>query len=269
MGHLDEEDLAGAALGEELRPPDAEHLAGCAACQAEVAAFRSVLAAGSDAGARSGAGAGLEAPPARIWDRVAAEAGFDEPAIAGAVAGRAGAGEEAGAAATPAPAPPAPTDSAVPSAASPSSPRRWRTRTIVWTAAASIAVGAGVGVAVAQLLNGVDDARPLASAVLEPLPGWSVPGTAAVTERDGRLSLTVDLPDDTQAGYQEVWLISTDLTRLISVGVLDGDSGTFTLPAGIDLADFAIVDVSDEAFDGDPGHSGVSIVRGELSPSVA
>uniref|UniRef100_UPI0028AE32E0 anti-sigma factor n=1 Tax=Miniimonas arenae TaxID=676201 RepID=UPI0028AE32E0 len=223
---------------------------------------------GSDAGARSGAGAGagagLEAPPARVWDRVAAEAGFDEPAIAGVVAGSAGAGEAAGAAAAP-----APTDASAPSAASPSSPRRWRTRTIVWTAAASIAVGAGVGVAVAQLLDGDDDARPLASAVLEPLPGWSVPGTADVTERDGRLSLTVDLPDDTQAGYQEVWLISTDLTRLISVGVLDGDSGTFALPAGIDLADFAIVDVSDEAFDGDPGHSGVSIVRGELAPPVA
>lgn len=64
-------------------------------------------------------------------------------------------------------------------------------------------------------------------------------------------------------GYQEVWLIGTDLTRLISLGIMKSDSGTFPLPADLNLADFPpIVDVSDEPLDGNPGHSSVSIVRG-------
>ena len=47
--------------------------------------------------------------------------------------------------------------------------------------------------------------------------------------------------------------------------MLDGDEGRFSIPVGLDLDDYALVDVSAEQFDGDPSHSGDSILRGELS----
>jgi hypothetical protein len=63
---------------------------------------------------------------------------------------------------------------------------------------------------------------------------------------------------------REVWLIRSDASGLVSLGLLDGPSGRFTVPSGIDLADYPIVDVSAEPVDGEPAHSGDSIVRGEL-----
>jgi hypothetical protein len=48
------------------------------------------------------------------------------------------------------------------------------------------------------------------------------------------------------------------------LAVLDGEEGRFTIPVGLDPDDFALVDVSAEPFDGDPAHSGDSILRGEL-----
>ncbi len=37
------------------------------------------------------------------------------------------------------------------------------------------------------------------------------------------------------------------------------------LPADVDLAEFPVVDVSAEPYDGNPGHSAVSVTRGTLS----
>ena len=106
----------------------------------------------------------------------------------------------------------------------------------------------------------------LASATLEPLPGWSETGSAQVrTAPDGTRSLVVDLDDAPGVeGYLEVWLLKPDVSGLVSLGTLDGTSGTFALPADLDLAQFPVVDVSDEPLDGDPAHSGVSVVRGAL-----
>ena len=61
---------------------------------------------------------------------------------------------------------------------------------------------------------------------------------------------------------REVWLIRSDASGLVSLGLLDGSSGRFVVPAGIDLGEFTLVDVSAEPIDGDPAHSGDSIVRG-------
>lgn len=41
--------------------------------------------------------------------------------------------------------------------------------------------------------------------------------------------------------------------------------GTLPFPQGLDLAEYAIVDVSNEPYDGNPGHSSDSIARGELT----
>ena len=107
---------------------------------------------------------------------------------------------------------------------------------------------------------------PLAQAELTPLAQHSATGSAKVVEAaDGSRTLEVKLSKDEAQGYQEVWLIAPDLSRLVSLGVMNSDSGTFAVPAGLELADFPIVDVSDEPVDGNPAHSSVSIVRGTLS----
>jgi hypothetical protein len=40
-----------------------------------------------------------------------------------------------------------------------------------------------------------------------------------------------------------------------------------TVPLPVDVADFRFVDVSVEDDDGDPGHSGVSVLRGPTAPA--
>ena len=245
MSHCDPDVLALAALGEELTASDATHLAGCETCAAEVASLRAVVGAGRVRGP-------LERPDDRVWERIAAEiasettdATTSDPTVPVAAVP---ADEPAGATVLPLRAPRPPS------------------RRIVLVAAASIAFGAVATVGLQALLTDRQPTTQVASAVLEPLPGWDVAGAAFVDEGPEGLKLRVEVPDDAGIdGYLEVWLISTDLERLISVGVLTSDTGTFDLPAGLDLADFAVVDVSAEPVDGDPAHSGVSIVRGELT----
>jgi hypothetical protein len=57
-------------------------------------------------------------------------------------------------------------------------------------------------------------------------------------------------------------------TRLVPLGVLDGGDGdfhgTFALPEGVPLGVFGQVDVSAERWDGNPGHSTLSVLRGAL-----
>ncbi|WP_432432642.1 anti-sigma factor domain-containing protein [Cryobacterium breve] len=63
---------------------------------------------------------------------------------------------------------------------------------------------------------------------------------------------------------REVWLIKADASGLISIGLLDGNTGHFDIPDDVDLAQYPLVDVSAEPDNGNPAHSGNSIVRGEL-----
>lgn len=52
---------------------------------------------------------------------------------------------------------------------------------------------------------------------------------------------------------------------MVSLGVLRGTEADLVLPDGLDLADYPVVDVSQEHFDGDPGHSSDSLSRGTLA----
>ena len=71
-------------------------------------------------------------------------------------------------------------------------------------------------------------------------------------------------------GFYEVWLLDTDGTKLIALGVLDGaDKGEFAMPPGVSMADFPVVDVSLEPSDGDPDHSHQSLVRGDAAGLTA
>jgi hypothetical protein len=108
----------------------------------------------------------------------------------------------------------------------------------------------------------------IAAAVLDAFPDHAdAVGTAEVDEdRGGARSLTVTLDGDGESDdYREVWLIRNDGAALISLGVLEGSRGVFSIPAGVDLAEYGLVDISFEPVDGDPAHSGDSIVRGQLS----
>ena len=83
---------------------------------------------------------------------------------------------------------------------------------------------------------------------------------------DGGDVLAVDVRGlPTTDGYFEVWLLAPDASSMIAIGTLGvGDTGVFPLPPGVSLTDYPIVDVSDEAYDGDPTHSTDSVVRGTL-----
>ena len=51
---------------------------------------------------------------------------------------------------------------------------------------------------------------------------------------------------------------------MVPVGVARAGTVSFELTVCLDLGRFPIVDVSVEPLDGDPTHSGVSVVRGVL-----
>jgi hypothetical protein len=100
-------------------------------------------------------------------------------------------------------------------------------------------------------------------------------GDAEVLREDGHLDLRLDLQARTLAsaggGYFEVWLINRDGQRMVSVGVLaapadqtGSDVATFPIAQTLLDAGYVVVDVSREAFDDDPTHSGDSLARGTL-----
>ncbi|MGV8896663.1 MAG: anti-sigma factor domain-containing protein [Rhodoglobus sp.] len=138
----------------------------------------------------------------------------------------------------------------------------------LFTAAVMLLFLAGCTAAPAAELAPSPAATLLASAALEAFPGWSgSTGEALVEELPGggrviELSLTIS---GEVSGYREVWLITSDASELVSLGVVDGISGTFIVPEGLDLSRYDLVDVSSEPYDGNPAHSGDSIVRGKLS----
>jgi Anti-sigma-K factor rskA len=93
-------------------------------------------------------------------------------------------------------------------------------------------------------------------------------GDARLLQSDGELLLEVDLADlpPTPSGVVfEVWLIDPETGELQTLGLTEG-SGQLVVPDGIDPARFSVVDVSREPVDGEPAHSGDSIVRGQLQP---
>ncbi|MBO3089998.1 anti-sigma factor [Cellulomonas dongxiuzhuiae] len=258
--HVDDETLALLALDEPVGTPEEhDHVAACPRCTAEIASLRGV----ADLARESGPEPHLVAPAPEVWDRVAAELGLGERAHAAAR------GELTVGAAQVEPTEGQPTGGSGtdPSLATvtPLAPRsRTRRAWLAVAAAAGLVVG-GVGASAWWQLR-PDRSTVVASAVLEPLPGWTETGTAQVrTAADGSRSLVVDL-DEAPAGegFLEVWLLKPDVSGLVSLGTLDGTSGEFALPPGLDLAEFPVVDVSDEPLDGEPAHSGVSVVRGAL-----
>jgi hypothetical protein len=252
MPHIDPERLALFAMGEPVATSrESEHLADCAACVDDLAALRHVAIAG-----RASIDVGdLEAPPDAVWSRIAEELSLGSKTLQPEMAGQTLVEPE-----------PEPEPEHAAAVVDDAAPRR-RVMSRIWALAASLVLVAGVGLGVWAVSQRAA-LTEIAEATLAPFPDHpSAEGTAVVEERpDGtkevRVQLNADAAPDT---FREVWLITADASALVSLGVLDGTEKTFAIPADVDLRDYVLVDVSQEPVDGDPTHSGDSIVRGELS----
>jgi len=204
----------------------------------------------------------LSTPSPEVWHRISAELGFTSAETARAEPERAGqpsAGEaavmdlaarrQAGATASPGPT------------------SRGR-RPLALAVAAALALIAGVGIGSAwDRLRG-DDEQTVATAPLEPLPGWTgARGEAQLrVDEDGHRYLVVNVtnPNPVSAPPQ-VWVRSVaSPTEMINLGPFVSNGQRIQIDDAVDLRQFPLVDISDEP-NADPAHSGVSIVQGLLS----
>jgi len=255
--HCDPDVLALVALGELASDADHDHLMHCDTCRDEVASLREVVDA-----VRVEVPAGpAVAPPPQVWGAIAAATGVS-------VAPRTAAPR----------APevfPAPVDlehrrtSRQRGQGGRSGARTGR-RPALALAAAALVVGAAGGSLVTSRIAG-NEPPPVAQttvvttrlAGLELAPAAS--GTASVVSTAAGPRLQVDVaalgpPTD---GFYEVWLIDRQVKRMVPVGVLQGGSGQFAIPADLDLATYPVVDISVQ-HPGDTGHSGRSVLRGTI-----
>ncbi|WEK14625.1 MAG: anti-sigma factor [Candidatus Microbacterium phytovorans] len=245
MSHIDPDDLAMAALGDlALNADAAAHLSQCATCADELAALEQTVTV-----ARGAHRAGLAAPAPHVWDAVAREIAAD-----------------------PTDADPTDTDTRLDRSegrdGAHRAPRSARLSRRLAVLAGGLVATAAVVVLVVTLIT----PRPIdiATATLDAFPDHPGARGSATLEResDGVERVIVDLDADlADTGHREVWLLTPDGSDLVSLGILDGTTGSFTIPADVDTARFSVVDISQEPDDGDHTHSGDSIVRGQLESS--
>ncbi len=251
LEHPDDEALAAVALARDDPAPGpdapagtAEHVRSCPRCRSEVEELRAVAAvlrstAGDDA---RGPLEPLASPGPELWADIEAQ-----------------------------------TRGAVPLRRARPAPRP--KRSVSWLLAAAAVAGVLVGVVGDRVLAG-SGPPPGATATSAPSP--DVVGRTTLTELDGttalgdaellrlgdltelRVHLTAQMPTASGGGYREVWLINVDGRRMVSVGVLAGTTETFVVPGGALEQGYRVVDVSREPADGNPVHSGDSIMRGTL-----
>lgn len=100
---------------------------------------------------------------------------------------------------------------------------------------------------------------------LEPIGTTSSGRATLVRTGEGEFALDVQLDDLPEVdGFLELWIIDTEVKGMYSLGPVTA-SGRYRLPEHVDPSGFPIVDVSVEPTDGQPAHSGKSILRGKLT----
>lgn len=230
MRHLDQDQLIDLALGwAHPNGEQQEHLHECGECRGEVARIAST-AITTTAVLREGLPERLAEPPSRVWSAIEREVGA------------AGAGER---------------------------PRRWRTPVLVAAAVLGLLVGSAITAAVLWGRTGdQQSAVPVATARLA-VPGGGgggAAGNAELVRSGGRQVLQVSASGlEAGRGYFEVWLLDAGGARMYVLGTLPADGATrFTVPDGVAPADFPVVDISLQEFNGDPAHSHNSVLRGRL-----
>jgi hypothetical protein len=130
------------------------------------------------------------------------------------------------------------------------------------------AVAALAAVALVLAVRGGDDApapAPRTTLALRALPG--VPGRASLTIAGADAQLRGSgLPPSGAHDYYEAWLADAR-GRMVSMGTFrvaaDGRVDVH-MAVAVDLGRYALVDVSREPDDGDPGHSATSVLRARL-----
>ncbi|EPR77268.1 hypothetical protein ADILRU_0377 [Leifsonia rubra CMS 76R] len=277
MRHVDPDTLALLALGEKAAvPEDSAHLSECDQCRREVELLSRAALVG-----RSTFDAGdLLEPPARVWSRITDELSFSSESVILSEAAPevtvsfadhsidALAEKRAVKSSTAEQFVDAPI---IESGNVHSLEKRRRPWVGALAAAASLALVAATGSAIWLGLQPADQPTVLASATLDAFPNWSESTGEAKLERraDGTRIVEVSFSaPPTEGGFREVWLITSDATALVSLGIVEGTSGQFTVPDGLDVDNYNLVDISEEQFDGNPAHSGDSIVRGQLTVGV-
>ena len=143
-------------------------------------------------------------------------------------------------------------------------------RVLALVLAAAIALIAGVGIGLGW--NSLAEPSPtvIGEAQLEPgAADWTGASGEATLERtaDGQRILVVRVSTPRQVpGIRTVWIMDSTNKKMQTVGQLTGDVGRFAIDPETNLADFPVVDVSQEPKnDVNPVHSGVTILRGTLN----
>lgn len=108
-----------------------------------------------------------------------------------------------------------------------------------------------------------------ARAQLTPIEAnWShASGTATIaTDKQGRRLLEVALHADLPtSGVRQAWLVHRDdPSQRQTLGILDGPHGLWTIEHSIDLEQYPILDISQQAT-GQTEHSGHTLVRGQFT----
>ena len=275
MEHLDADLLGLMALGETPgTDADADHLASCPECTETLRGFQLV----TDLATLEPAGIKLEQPGARTWAGIHQALGLS-PALAPDPLGRPG-NPFIRPAAVETPEKPGNQAAAAPTPLRPGAKDRRRPRLWMAAAAAGIILGTAGGWTAADVLGHAGTPAPgptqsapasivLAQTALTPLAAHTGGGEAQVKQLpDGTRELTVRLDADQATGFRQVWVGTSDLSGMVSLGVLAGEVGTFTIPAGINLTQYPVVDVSNQAYNGNPAHSDDSVARGRLNPKT-
>jgi anti-sigma-K factor RskA len=248
MKHLDDELLAGLALGEpdQLAAGDRAHLLSCQTCASQLQELQALVTLG-----RAEKPGPVRPPGPAVLAAIRAELAADATS--------------APLAALPEAAPVEPPETAPVALLErrPQVPSGWSSPRRLLAAAAVLVVAVGG----AFWYRATTAEVVVASTTLTPLPDRSGSGTARLTERDGDLQLTVDVTRPAAGDtFEELWLINTDGQRMISLGVVPADGrGTYPVPIREPgLAGYTVVDISLEPFDGNAAHSRNSLLRGDL-----
>lgn len=127
-------------------------------------------------------------------------------------------------------------------------------------AAALVAVPAGLAIRSARAPK-----CPAETASLSALADFNGTGKAALASG---CSLELDLSalPPLQDGYYEAWLLQVEdgqLRDLVPLGDLNSPQATYAV-SKVDLKRYNVVDISREPNDGNPAHSGDSVLRGQL-----
>lgn len=146
-------------------------------------------------------------------------------------------------------------------------PRRRRLlvlRPAVAALAAVALVAGGLAIGVLAGGSGAPEGRELA---LRPLDGAASGAAGEARLATDSATIRVDgLPPSARGQFYELWLLNSadDLVSLGSFRVPESGATEVTVPVPGDAGGYGFVDLSVERDDGDPSHSGDSVLRGRV-----